>query len=99
MLVLKPPLPLANWAKKIFIFEYNPEVKADKENQEMVEKSGKVEIMTNIVLKEIKGTKFVDSIIYQNRETKRNFALPIEGVFVEIGYAAGYCFCQRSGRF
>ncbi len=87
-------IALTNWAKKIFIFEYEPQVKADKENQEIAERSGKVEVMTNIVLKEIKGNKFVDSIIYQNRQTKRNFALPIEGVFVEIGYQPATSFVK-----
>lgn len=78
-------IAVARWAKKVFIFEYGSEVKADKENQEAALKTGKVEVMTNVVLKEIKGLKFVDSMIYQNRETKKTFALPIEGVFVEIG--------------
>jgi len=79
-------IALANWAKKIYILEYNPEIKADKENQERAKKTGKVEIITNIALKEIRGNKFVDSIIYQNRKTKRNFAIPLAGVFVEVGY-------------
>jgi len=79
-------IALANWAKKIYILEYNPEIKADKENQERAKKTGKVDIITNIALKEIRGNKFVDSIIYQNRKTKRNFAIPLAGVFVEVGY-------------
>ena len=79
-------IALANWAKKIYILEYNPEIMADKENEERAKKTGKVEIITNIALKEIKGNKFVDSIIYQNRKTKRNFAIPLAGVFVEVGY-------------
>lgn len=87
-------IALSNWAKKIFILECDSEVKADKENQEIVEKSDKVEIFTNVALKEIKGKKFVDSIIYQNRETKRDFALPIEGVFVEIGYQPATSFVK-----
>jgi alkyl hydroperoxide reductase subunit F len=85
---------LASWAKKIFIFEYETRIKADKENQDLAKKTGKVEVFTNVALKEIKGNKFVDSIIYQNRETQRNFALPIEGVFVEIGYQPATSFVK-----
>ena len=85
---------LGNFAKKIYIFEYDLDVKADKENQEMVEKLGKAEVFTDVALKEIKGNKFVDSIIYQNRKTKRNFALPIEGIFVEIGYQPATTFIK-----
>ena len=77
---------LSNIAKKIYILEYGSEVKADKENQTAVKKTGKVQIITNVALKEIKGDKFVNSIVYQDRETKKEQVLAVEGVFVEIGY-------------
>lgn len=77
---------LSNIAKKIYILEYGSVVKADKENQVAVEKTGKVQIITNVALKEIKGDKFVNSIIYQDRETKKDQVLAVKGVFVEIGY-------------
>ncbi len=77
---------LTNLAKKIYILEYGSEIKADKENQEAVEKSGKVKIITNTALKEIKGDKFVNSLVYQDRKTKEEKRLDVEGIFVEIGY-------------
>ncbi|UZE92869.1 MAG: FAD-dependent oxidoreductase [Candidatus Nealsonbacteria bacterium] len=77
---------LTNLAKKIYILEYGSEIKADKENQEAVEKSGKVKIITNAALKEIKGDKFVNSLVYQDRKTKEEKTLDVEGIFVEIGY-------------
>jgi len=77
---------LTNIAKKIYILEYGSEVKADKENQEVVKKSGKVEIINNAVLKEIKGDKFVKSLVYKDRLTGKDKTLEIEGIFVEIGY-------------
>ena len=90
---------LLNYAKKIYILEYAPEVAADKTNQEIVIKSGKVEIITNVSLKEIKGKDpariplsarsnaggFVDSIIYEDRKTNETKILKVEGVFVEVG--------------
>lgn len=77
---------LSNIVKKIYILEYGSEVKADKDNQTAVKRIGKVQIITNIALKEIKGDKFVNSIVYQDRETKKEQVLAVEGVFVEIGY-------------
>lgn len=77
---------LSNIVKKIYILEYGSEVKADKENQTVVKETGKVQIITNAVLKEIKGDKFVNSIVYQDRETKKEQVLDVEGIFVEIGY-------------
>jgi len=76
---------LTNYAKKIYILETNPRVKAFAENQEKAEKTGKIKVITDIVLKEIKGKKFVESIIYQDKKRGEDVILPIGGVFVEIG--------------
>ncbi len=76
---------LSNYIKKIYVLEYGPEVKADKESQELVEKTGKVEIITNAVIKEIKGENFVKAIVYEDSKTKKEEILEVEGVFVEIG--------------
>lgn len=77
---------LSNIVKKIYILEYGSDIKADKENQTVVKETGKVQIITNVALKEIKGDKFVNSIVYQDRETKKEQVLDVEGIFVEIGY-------------
>lgn len=78
-------IALSKWAKKIYILEYGPKVGADEENQERVKKTKKVEIITSAILKKIKGNQFLNSIVYQNRKTKKNITLLLEGVFVEIG--------------
>jgi len=77
---------LAKIAKKIYILEFGPEPKAFAANQETVKKTGKAEIITNVALKEIKGDKFVESIIYEDRRTKKEKTLSVDGVFVEVGY-------------
>lgn len=76
---------LSNWAKKIYILEYSSEVGADETNQEMVKKLKKIQIITNAALKKVKGDKFVNSIVYQDRQNDKETTLPLEGVFVEIG--------------
>ncbi|GAH43521.1 unnamed protein product, partial [marine sediment metagenome] len=65
--------------------EYAQKVGADETNQERVKKIRKIEVITSAVLKQIKGKEFVDSIIYQNRKSKKLNILRVEGVFVEIG--------------
>ena len=77
---------LAKVAKKIYILEFGSQIKAFAANQEMVKKTGKAEIITNADLKEIKGDKFVESIVYQDRKTKKEKTLKVKGVFVEVGY-------------
>jgi thioredoxin-disulfide reductase len=76
---------VSKWAKKLYILEFGTEVKAEAENQEMAKKTGKVEVITNAAMKEIKGEKFVNAIIYQDLKTKEEKKLEVGGVFVEIG--------------
>lgn len=76
---------LSNIAKKIYILEYSQTPGADPENQERVKKTGKVEVIVNAAVKEIKGEKFVNSIIYQDRNINQEINLKVDGVFIEIG--------------
>ena len=76
---------LSKFAKKIYILEYTPKVGADEINQERVKKTRKTEVITSAVLKQINGKEFVDSMVYQNRKSKKLNTLRVEGVFVEIG--------------
>jgi alkyl hydroperoxide reductase subunit F len=86
---------LVNLAEKIYILEYGSGVKADKENQEAVKKSGKVEIITEAAVKEIRGDSFVNSIVYQDRQSQKEKTLSLEGVFVEIGYKPSSSFIKN----
>lgn len=76
---------LSNIAKKIYILENSPQIRAFADNQEKIKKTGKTEIIINAALKEIKGDKFVKSIIYQDMITKELKTLEVKGIFVEIG--------------
>lgn len=74
--------------------EYSEKVGADEINQEKVKKTGKVEVITSALLKEIKGNQFVNSIVYQDRKTGKKITLPLEGVFVEIGSQPATAFVK-----
>lgn len=87
-------IALTRWAEKIYILEYEEEVKADIGNQELAKKSGKVEIITSAVLKRIQGEKFVGAIVFEDRKTKREKILKVEGVFVEIGLEPSTSFAR-----
>jgi len=76
---------MTHYATKIYILECGPEVKADAENQEEAKKSKNIEIIKNTTIKEIKGDKMVDSLIYEDSVTKKIKNLEVRGVFVEIG--------------
>jgi len=83
---------LSNYVKDITILEFGKEVKADKENQEHALKSGKVKVITEAKVKEIKGDKFVESVIYDSPEGEQK--LEVSGVFIEIGYAPDTAFLK-----
>jgi len=78
-------IALSSWAKKIYIMEASLKPRADESSQEKAKKSGKVEVITDAVLKKIEGKNFVESLIYQDKKSKKIISLEVGGVFVEIG--------------
>jgi len=76
---------MTNYANKIYILEFGPEIKADQINQKEVEKSKKIQIITNAAVQEIKGDVMVKSLVYQDNISKDNKILEVQGVFIEIG--------------
>lgn len=78
-------LDLIPYAKQIYIFDATAKARADEVFQEQAKKSGKVEVIFNTKVLEIKGNKLVESILYQDLVLRENKELAIGGVFVEIG--------------
>ena len=76
---------MTNYAKKIYILEFGSGAKADKVIQDQVKKIKKIEIITSAAVKEIKGSKMVGSLVYQDLISKENKMLEVEGIFIEIG--------------
>ena len=80
--------------KKIYILEYSSQVSADEINQERVKRIKKAKIIINAALKKIEGNQFVESIVYEDKETKEEKTLLVEGVFVEIGSQPATSFIE-----
>ena len=78
-------LDLTKYAKKIYILEFLEELKGDPTTKAKLEKTGKVEFYTNVAVKEIKGNNFVESLIYENRDTGEDTEIKVQGVFIAIG--------------
>ena len=85
---------LSNYVKKIYILEYSSQVSADEINQERVKRIKKAKIIINAALKKIEGNQFVESIVYEDKETKEEKTLLVEGVFVEIGSQPATSFIE-----
>lgn len=75
---------LLAYAKSVTIMQRS-EFRAEPIMVEKILANPKVTGLTNIDLLEIKGDKFVTSILYQDKKTGEQKELPVSGIFVEIG--------------
>lgn len=74
---------LLPYAKKIILINNTEKLKGDPQTIEDIAGNEKVEIIYNAQVKEVRGDKLVEALVYgQNEEEK---VLNVQGVFVEIG--------------
>ncbi|MFA5651840.1 MAG: FAD-dependent oxidoreductase [Candidatus Paceibacterota bacterium] len=75
---------LAAYTKSVTIIQRS-DFKADPITMKKVLSNPRVRGISNVDLLEIKGDKFVKSVIYKDKETRKETELPVSGIFVEIG--------------
>ena len=78
-------LGLSNYAKKVYILESGAKIRAEQAIQDQVKKIAKISLITEVILQKIQGNNFVESIIYQEKTSKKLITLEVQGIFVEIG--------------
>ena len=88
-------MDLVKYAKKIYILEFFEEMKGDLMTKEKLAQTKKVEFITNVAIKEIKGTKFTESLIYEDRKTSKDKEIKVEGVFISVGMMAKAEFAAK----
>jgi NADH-dependent peroxiredoxin subunit F len=76
---------LLAYTKSVTLLHRGPEFKADAVTVEKVLKNPKMKGLKNIETLEVKGDKFVNSIVYKDTTTGETVEQPVEGIFVEIG--------------
>lgn len=83
----KEALLLTQWAKKVFIIYRGEKIRPEPINMTRVEgkiKDGKMEIINNTNVKEIKGDRFIKSVVLDRPyKGKKDFSL--DAIFIEIG--------------
>ena len=82
---LEAALSLSNYAKKVYIMEAGAKIRAEQIIQDQVKKISKISLLTDVVLQKIQGEKFVQSVVYQEKTSKKPVTLEVQGLFVEIG--------------
>jgi alkyl hydroperoxide reductase subunit F len=79
-------LQLLAYCKSVTLLNRRNEFRADPITVKKTLANSRMKVILNAVPTEIKGDKFVTSIIYKNTEDNKNIELATEGVFVEIGH-------------
>ncbi|MEM7825748.1 MAG: FAD-dependent oxidoreductase [Candidatus Aenigmatarchaeota archaeon] len=73
-------------ASKVYLIHRRNEFSGFEELVERVKKKDNVELVLNSIVKEIKGKKFVESIIIKDVLTGEEKEMKVDGVFIEIGF-------------
>ena len=81
----KESLLLAEYAKKVYIIARGDALRAEPINLERAKGNKKIEIVTGMNVKEIRGKEFVTSLVL-DKPYQRKTELPVDGVFVAIGH-------------
>ncbi len=90
---IEAALDLAGIVKSVTVFEFLPELKADKVLVDQARKRANIEILTNVATKAIKAEHGkVNAIEYINRESNEVSSKTLEGVFVQIGLLPNSAF-------
>ena len=79
---------LKKYASDIFILEQDEKPRASKEIQEKAKEAG-IKLIVSAIVKEIKGSVFVEEIIYNEDVIKVN------GIFIQIGYVPDASFAKE----
>jgi thioredoxin-disulfide reductase len=74
---------LAKYAKKVYLMESMPNLGGEAYLRDKVVKDKKVQVLTGVKIKEVKGKNFVSSLIYE--EEGKDKEINVDGIFIEIG--------------
>ena len=78
-------LELSQHCRKVYIIHRRDRLRATKAMQEKAFSQPKIEMVWNMVVKEIVGDKMLRSLRLQNVETGQSSDLEVDGVFVAVG--------------
>ncbi len=83
---LEGALILADYAKKVYLIHRRDSFRAQPYYVKQVLARPNIELVLNSVVVEIKGDKRVRAVVVRNVKTGEIREIPVEGVFIEIGF-------------
>jgi thioredoxin-disulfide reductase len=85
---------LAEYTKKVYILESREQLPGDALLVGRLKQKDNIEIITNIEIKEIKGSNFVEKILYFDKNENKGKEVNISGIFVKIGQVPNSSFVK-----
>ena len=83
---IEAAIDLAGIARSVTVFEFLPELKADRVLVEKISAMANVTVKTNAQTLEVLGDgKAVTGLLYKDRETEEERRVNLDGIFVQIG--------------
>jgi thioredoxin-disulfide reductase len=79
---------LSKIAEKVYLIHRTDEFKAFNVLMDEVKSKNNVEIITNALIKEIKGENKVERLVYTDKISGKDSEILIDGIFVEVGRIA-----------
>lgn len=86
---------LLAYCKSVTLLNRSDRFRADPVTVEKLSKNSKLKIITGAIPVEVKGSKFVNAIVYKDKETDKVTELPTAGIFVEIGLLPTTNFAEK----
>lgn len=93
---LEAVIPLAKICPKVYLLEYDKELKGDKVLQDKIKQLDNLEIITQAQTLEFIGDKFLKGVKYKDIEKDREFEIKVSGAFIEIGWIPSIDFDRIS---
>ena len=91
---LNSAFDLLKYAVKIYVMENSGKLIGDEFLQEKLKSSGKVEFMTGVEIKEIKGATFMEGVVYLDKKSGEEKILKAQGLFVNVGWSPSSSFVK-----
>ncbi len=85
---------LLKYANNIFVMESMDKLKGDELMRDKLKASGKVVFMTSVDIKEVRGSKFLEEIVYLDKKTGEEKILKAQGLFVSVGWSPSSSFVK-----
>lgn len=86
---------LSKYTKKVYLLENKEKLPGDELLVQRIKQKENVEIINNIEVKEIKGSNFVEKLLYFDRKENKEKEINVSGIFLKIGQAPNSDFVKE----